>query len=80
MRPPDRSKVRLALLIIIEQAPTSSFGWEEWDMLGFDPYKFSFFGSPSKGALKEKAVEILLDAILWMGDDNCPKSRDDQSY
>jgi len=79
MKPPDRSKVRLALLIMIERAPTSSFGWEEWDMLGFDPYKFSYCGSPSKGELKEKAVEILLDAIFWMSDDsNCP--RDDQSY
>lgn len=72
----DRSKVRLALLILADRISTASFGWQEWDLLGYDSYKFRGLGYPSDGDLKEKAVEIVLDAI----EASRPTTRDDLSY
>lgn len=62
-----REKIRLALSILSGRFSIESFGWEEWDTLGFDAYKFGAFGRPGLEDIRSKAEEIILEAICDHG-------------
>ncbi len=36
---------------------------DDYVILGYDPWKFSTFGSPDESEIKGKAIEILTDAL-----------------
>jgi hypothetical protein len=36
----------------------------DWDRLGYDPYRFGAFGTPSASDVREKAEDIVYDAIV----------------
>jgi hypothetical protein len=43
---------------------------EELDLLGYDPYKFSYYGSPTDGEILEKCEDIVYEMINDRSDKN----------
>lgn len=64
-----REKIRVAIGIISGKYNKENLDQDVWDLLGYDTYRFSYYGSPSDKELKEKAGEILLDAICPIEED-----------
>lgn len=58
-----KKQLRLALAIVSGryEAPVHT---DQWDLMGYDPYKFSYYGKPSRDELKQKAEEIIATSIL----------------
>lgn len=58
-----RELARLALRIISGRYNGEYLDNETYLALGYDPYRFSYYGRPDDSELKEKAEDILLDLI-----------------
>ena len=59
----DGKRLRMALAIVSGRYKTLAYT-DQWDLMGFDPYKFSYYGKPSRDELKQKAEEIIAAFIL----------------
>ncbi len=55
---------RLRLAIAIVSGRKTSFDSEDYINLGYDPYRFGYYGTPSPDDVKEKAESILYNAIM----------------
>lgn len=63
----NREKIRLAMAIVSGRYDADDMSADDWDTLGYDPYKFGYYGKPDSSDLKERAEDILLEAILDHG-------------
>jgi len=61
--PSNKEKLHLALAIISGRHKTLVSD-SQWYLLGYNPYQFSYYGKPSLDEIKQKAEEIIIDAIL----------------
>ena len=60
-----KERIRLALAIISGRySSLADFPDYQLDLIGYDPYNFSYYGEPSIDEIKEKAEEIIADAIF----------------
>ena len=59
----DERKLRLALSIISGRLTSSDF-YDEWELMGYDSYKFSAYGEPSMDDVKEWAEGYIAECIL----------------
>ena len=57
------NKIRLALAIISGRINEDNIQVDEIDLLGYDIYKIGAFGKLKTEQLKEKAEDIIFDAI-----------------
>lgn len=57
-------KLRLALGVISGRIKSEDLGYDDWDVLGYDSYKFAYYGKPSDSELKKRCEDIILYAIL----------------
>lgn len=60
---------RLRLAIAIVSGRKTSFDSEDYLDLGYDPYRFGYYGTPSLDDVKEKAESILYNAIMERSSD-----------
>ena len=63
----DYKKLKLCLSII--SGRNSYFDSDEFDILGYDVYKFGYYGEPSIDEMKSKAEDIIIEMILKGKDD-----------
>ena len=56
----EKDKIRIATRVIA----TGTIHDSDYNELGYDPYKFSYYGKPSDSDVKEKCARILSDAII----------------
>ena len=59
-----RRRLRLALGII--SGRIKSLSADDFNDLGYDSYKFGHYGKPDEDELKQRAEDILIDAILYL--------------
>jgi hypothetical protein len=56
----DEKKLRLALAIIAVEMRSPG---DDWDTLGYDPYRFQGLGEPPSYEVRSKAIDIITTAI-----------------
>lgn len=59
----NKERLRLALGILSGRVDWTLLSNEDYEKLGYDTYKFSYYGKPEEYYLKLKAEEIIMDAI-----------------
>ncbi len=57
-------KIYLALGILSGRIDASYLDSDEYKLLGYDTYKFSYYGRPDEFDIKQKAENIIYDAII----------------
>lgn len=62
---PNPDRIRLALSIL--SGRVTELDYSQYDLLGYDSYKFGYYGKPSLDELKGKAEEIILYALIEKG-------------
>ena len=60
----SEERLLIALRVLSGRANPDDFSDEDWDIFGFDPYKFPAFGSPDEDDVKRQAESIIAEAIL----------------
>lgn len=63
-----KRKLRLALAIISGRRSSSDFV-DEWELMGYDPYKFSTYGTPSTDEAKQWAEDCVLLNLRIIADE-----------
>ena len=63
----DYRKLKLCLSII--SGRNSYFDDDDFNTLGYDVYKFGYYGKPSHDEIKSKAEDIIIEMILKGKDD-----------
>lgn len=69
----NEAQLRLALSIISGRKQRTGMDDSDWNLLGYDVYKFGYYGTPNNDDIKERAEDIIFDAlssVLNMGVDN----------
>ena len=59
----DEIKLRLSLKIISGRKKYEDLDYNHFEILGWDSYKFGYSGKPSENEVKERAEDIVYDAI-----------------
>jgi hypothetical protein len=59
-----RIRVRMALAILSGRKNADTIMYDDLEKLGYDSHKFSYYGRPDQAELRERAEDILLEAIL----------------
>lgn len=54
---------KLALSVISGRNTFETLNDEDWSNLGYDTYKFSYFGKPSENELKAQCEGIVVDIV-----------------
>jgi hypothetical protein len=62
----EREKDKLALALSILSGRVVEPDHDEYELLGYNTYLFSYYGRPDIYLVKEKAEEIILEMILGM--------------
>ncbi len=57
-------KIYLALGILSGRIAASYLDSDEYELLGYDTYKFSYYGRPDELDIKQKAENIIYDTII----------------
>jgi len=62
----DKSKLRLALAIISGRYTHAELvaSWAMWELMGYDPYKFSTFGVPDMDEVRRWAEKYVAERII----------------
>lgn len=58
----NEGRLRLALAII--SGRKTELSSDDYSDLGYDVYKFGYYGTPTLAEVKEKAEDIVFDAIV----------------
>jgi hypothetical protein len=67
MKPESQHKVMIALSVISGRFNKDNISTEDATELGYDTYKFGYYGSPSNDEYREKAESIILGALSgWL--------------
>lgn len=59
-----KQKLRLALGIVSGRISTENLDYQHYDLLGYDSYKFGYYGKPPRSEVLEKCEDIICAAIL----------------
>lgn len=60
----ERIKLRRALTILSGTKRIEDVCHDDLAELGYDPYKFSYYGKPNAAEIREKAEDIVYQAIV----------------